>query len=197
MTSGDKISKDDWQFLLPFLVCLICFIATDIFGIIQKAKFAYWSSRLLEEPFRIITTHFIHSDAKHLLGNTFGLIVARYFLKSLNLKGNLFFLLLVGLLIPLQTLIFWFIDIFFFKNPMSIAVGFSGILYGVYAFILLSSIYGKQSFVCLRIDLRKDQQIRQAMIALTGIGIAWSLLPRISLIGHLSGFIAGAVLFLF
>ena len=191
-----KVPKEDWQYLLPFLACTICFLATDLFGLIEKTRFAYWSGGLLVEPYRIITTHFIHSDAKHLLANTFGIVVARYCPKGLRLKGNSFFLLLVGLLIPLQTLIFWFIDIFFFRDPMSLAVGFSGILYGVNAFILLASLFGKQHFIGLNIDLRKDQQIHQTMIILTGIGIAWSLLPAISLLGHLAGLIAGTLLFL-
>ncbi len=186
MISSYRVSKDDWQYLLPFLACSICFVATDLFGIIEKTKFAYWSGGLLVEPYRIITTHFIHGDAKHLLANTFGIVVARYCL----------FLLIVGLLIPLQTLIFWFLDIFFFRNPMSFAIGFSGILYGVDAFILLASIYEKQRFIGLKIDLKKNQQIRQTIIVLTGIGIACSLLPGISLLGHLAGFIAGVLLFL-
>ena len=196
MISSYKVSKDDWQYLLPFLACSICFVATDLFGIIEKTKFAYWSGVLLVEPYRIITTHFIHGDAKHLLANTFGIVVARYCLKSLKLKGNSFFLLIVSLLIPLQTLIFWFLDIFFFRNPMSFAIGFSGILYGVDAFILLASIYEKQRFIGLKIDLKKNQQIRQTMILLMGIGIAWSLLPGISLLGHLAGLIAGVLIFL-
>ncbi len=196
MSSNYKVSKDDWQYLLPFLVCSICFLATDLFKIIDKSMLAYWSGGLLGEPYRIITTHFIHGDAKHLLANTFGIVVARYCLKGLRLKGNSFFLFIVGLLIPLQTLIFWFLDIFLLRNPMSFAVGFSGILYGIDAFILLSSIHGKQHFIGLKIDLKKDQQISQIMIVLTSIGIASSLLPGISLLGHLAGFIAGALLFL-
>jgi len=196
MTSSYKIAKDDWQYLLPFIACSICFIATDLVGVIEKTRFAYWSGALLIEPYRIITTHFIHADAKHLLANTFGIVVARYCLKALRLKGDFFFLLLVGLLIPFQTLIFWLMDIFFFRNPMSLALGFSGIIYGIDAFILLASIYGKQTFVGLNIDLIKDQQIKQTMIILTGAGIAWSFMPGISLLGHLAGFIAGALLFL-
>ncbi len=79
---------------------------------------------------------------------------------------------------------------------MSFALGFSGILYGIDAFILLASIYGKERFLKLKIDLRKNQQVRQTIIVLTGVGIAWSFLPGISLPGHLAGFIAGALLFL-
>ena len=191
-----KVSKDDWQYLLPFLTCSICFVATDLFGIIEKTRFAYWSGGLLVEPYRIITTHFMHGDTQHLLANTFGIVVARYCLKGLRLKGNYFFLLLITLLIPLQTMICWLVDIFFFRNAMSLAVGFSGILCGADAFIFLSSIYGKRRFVGLDIGLIKDQQISQIMIVLIGIGTAWSLIPGISLLGHLAGFIAGAFLFL-
>ncbi len=196
ITSRHKFYENDWQYLVPFLACSICFLATDLFGIVEKTRFAYWSGALIVEPYRIITSHFIHADAKHLLANTFGIIVARHCLKGLRLKSNSFFLLLVSLLIPLQTLVFWFIDIFFFKNPMSLAVGFSGIIYGIHSFILLSSIYGKQRFLGFNIDLRKDQEIYQIMLILTGLGIAYSLLPGISLVGHLAGFIAGTLIFL-
>ena len=58
------------------------------------------------------------------------------------------------------------------------------------------NIIGLINIRSLKIDLTKNQQIRQTMIVLTGIGIAWSLLPGISLLGHLAGFIAGALLFL-
>ncbi len=196
MTSNYKVAKDDWQYLLPFIACSMFFVATDLFRLIDKSRFSYWSGGLLEQPYRIITTHFIHGDANHLLANTFGIVVARYCLKGLKLKSNYFFLVLIGLLMPLQTIIFWFIDIFVFKNSMSLAVGFSGILYGVNAFILLASLYGKQHFIGLTIDLRKDKETLQIMKILTGLGIAWSLLPNISLVGHLAGFIAGALLFL-
>ena len=196
MTSNDKVAKDDWQYLLPFLACAICFIATDVFGIVEKTRFAYWSGGLLFEPYRIFTSHFLHGDAKHFLANTFGIVVARYCLKALKLKSNSFFLLLVGLLIPIQTLVFWVFDIFLFKNPMSLAIGFSGVLYGANAFILLASIYGKQHFAGMNIGLKKDQQTVKTMLLLTSVGIIWSLLPGISLLGHLAGFISGTLLFL-
>ena len=192
----NKVFKNDWQFLLPFLICAICFVATDPLKILEKTKFAYWSGLLANEPYRVITNHFMHGDIKHLIANTFGIVVARYCLKALKLKGNYFFLLLVALLIPIQTMVFWFMDIFFFKNPMSLAIGFSGILYGADAFILLASIYGKQRFLRMDIDLRKNKQILETMIVITSLGIIWSLLPGISLLGHVAGFISGSILFL-
>ncbi len=191
-----KISKKDWQYLIPFLACALCFIATDFLGILEKSNFAYWSGGLVSEPYRIITSHFIHGDVKHLLANTFGIIIARYCLTELGVRNSFLFLLLIILLIPIQTLIFWLTDMFIFKNPLSLAIGFSGILYGVDAFILLASTYGKNEFMHLDIGLKKNHQIRETIFTLTCIGFFWSLLPGVSMIGHLTGFFAGAFLFL-
>ena len=94
----EKISKDDWQYFVPFFACTICFIATDFLGIIDKTYIAYWSGRLFYEPYRLITSHFFHGDLNHLLANVSGIIVARYFLKSLGLKSDYFFLAFVALI---------------------------------------------------------------------------------------------------
>tara|TARA_B100000579_G_C22820222_1_gene850183 strand:- start:994 stop:1584 length:591 start_codon:yes stop_codon:yes gene_type:complete len=191
----NKISKDDWQYILPVISCFLCLIATDLFEIIEKTKFAYWSGALLVEPHRIVTSHFIHGNTNHFFANVLGIVIARYCFKVLMVKGNSLFLLLIGLLIPIQSLIFWSLDIFIFKNKMSIAIGFSGILYGVYAFILLSSIYGKKTILNLKINIRKNYQVRQIITVILCFGLIWSLIPNISFSGHFSGFIAGIFLF--
>ncbi len=192
-----NVSKNDWQYILPFMVCTICFVSTDLFGYIEKTRFAYWSGALLIEPYRILTSHFLHADINHLLANIVGIIIARYFLNSLALRNNYLFLMLISLLIPLQTFIFWFIDIFLCDNKMSLAIGFSGILYGVNAFILLTSIYGKNRFFGLLCGLKKEKNTTKSMFYLTVVGMIFSLIPGVSLVGHLSGFIAGSLLFLF
>ena len=191
----DKVSKDDWQYFFPFLACLICFIASDFLGIIEKTSIAYWSGRLLFEPYRVITSHFFHGDMNHFLANVSGIIVVRYFLKELKLKSNYFFFAIIVLMIPLQTFISWFIDIFVYGNPMSLAVGFSGILFGMNAFILLTTIFGKKKFLFLKCDMKKNPSLFKSIFWLTIIGIIWSFLPRISLLGHMSGLIAGFLLF--
>ncbi len=190
------ISKNEFQYILPFLICTICFVATDLFGLIEKTMFAYWSGGLLIEPYRIVTSHFIHADINHLLANILGILIARYSLNTLLLKNNYFFLLLISLLIPLQSFMFWFIDVYLYSNQMSVAIGFSGVLYGVNAFILLTSIYGKKRFLGLLFGLKKNKETTKLMFLLTGIGLLFSLIPGVSLVGHLSGFIAGALLFL-
>ena len=190
-----KVSKDDWQYVAPVLACTICFIATDFLGMIDKTSVAYWSGRLLYEPYRMITSHFFHGNFNHLLANISGIIVARYFLKALSLKSDYFFLAFIVLIMPLQAFICWCIDILFYRNPMSLAIGFSGVLFGIDAFILMSTIFGKKHFVYIGCELRKDPRLLKSISVLTGIGIIWSFLPGISLLGHMSGLLAGFLLF--
>ncbi len=196
LSSGITVSTNDWQYLIPFLICLVAFIATDMFGLISKSIFAYWSGGLLVQPHRIITSHFVHGDFRHLLFNTGGIIIARYFFMTLGLTNRAFFLILIALLIPVQVSINWVYDIFLARNPMSLSLGFSGILWGIDAFILLASIYGKQTFLGIQIGLRSDYECRRIMTVLTIMGVLYSFGPGISLVGHLSGFVAGALVFL-
>ena len=191
----EKVSKNDWQFFAPFLACFGCFFATDVLGIIDKTSIAYWSGRLLYEPYRIITAHFFHGDLNHLLANISGIIVARYFLKSLRLESDFFFLVFIALIMPLQTFISWCIDTFVYRNPMSLAIGFSGVLFGLDAFILMTTIFGKKNFLFIRCKLRKNPRLQKSISVITGIGIIWSLTPGISLIGHISGLLSGFLLF--
>jgi membrane associated rhomboid family serine protease len=191
----EKISKNDWQYCVPVLACIICFFATDFLGIIDKSSVAYWSGRLFYEPYRIITSHFFHGDFNHLLANISGIIVARYFLKSLGLQSDYFFVTFIVLIIPLQSLLCWCVDILVFKNPMSLAIGFSGVLFGVDAFILMATIYGKKRFIFIGCELKKDPRLLKSISVLTCIGIVWSYLPGISLLGHMSGLLAGFLLF--
>ena len=195
LNPGINISSDDWQYMGPFLVCLVLFLATSV-GVLSKSDFAYWSGGLLLQPHRIITNHFIHLDFGHLLSNTIGIVIARYFLRMLGLSNKLFFIMLISLLMPLQVLFHWFFDIFIINNPMSISAGLSGVLFGVDAFILLASVYGKYRFMGVEIGLVKNYQARQTLIVLTGFSVVYSFLPGVSLIGHLTGFIAGSLLFL-
>ena len=190
-----RVSKDDWQYFVPFLACTICFLATDFFEIIERTTVAYWSGRMLYEPYRIITSHFFHGDINHLLANCSGIIVVRYFFKALRLKCDYFLFVLIVLMIPLQIFICWFIDIYIYRNPMSLAIGFSGVLFGIDAFILMTTIYGKKKFLFIRCELKKDPRLLKSISLLTSIGFIWSFLPGISLLGHISGLLAGFLMF--
>ena len=77
---------------------------------------------------------------------------------TLGLSNRAFFLTLIAFLIPVQVFLNWFYDIFIARNAMSLSLGFSAILYGIDAFILLASIYGKQTFLGVQIGLRSNYQ---------------------------------------
>tara|TARA_B100000700_G_C14951592_1_gene811927 strand:- start:371 stop:958 length:588 start_codon:yes stop_codon:yes gene_type:complete len=192
----NKISNDDWQYLIPVVVCTICFITTDFLGTIEKASVAYWSGRMVTEPYRIITSHFFHADINHLLANTSGIIVARYFFKALGLRSYYFLFLLICLLIPLQAFICWSIDIFFNSNPSVLAIGFSGILFGIDVFILMTTVFGKRRFLFINCEMKENFNLFKSISLLTVLGIIWSFMPGISMQGHLSGLLAGLLLFL-
>ena len=191
----NKVSNDDWQYFIPVLACTLCFIATDFLGLIEKTSVAYWSGRLLAEPYRIITSHFFHGDINHLLANVSGIIVVRYFLKALRLRSDYFLFAFIALMIPLQTFIFWCVDILVYRNPMSLSIGFSGILFGIDSFILMTTIYGKKRFFFIKCEMKKDLRLFESISLLTVMGIIWSFLPGISLLGHMSGLVGGLILF--
>jgi len=190
------VKKNDFQYFIPFLSLVFIFFCTDFLGVIEKLDFAYYSGAIISQPYRVVTTHFLHADFSHLVANIFGIVVARYFLNELSLKNRYFFIILILFLIPLQILLQWFLDIYILRKYHIILVGFSGILYGINAFILLSSIYGKKYFLLLNISLKPNLSVRKAMLFLSFIGLVWSILPTISLSAHLTGFMAGSILFL-
>ena len=187
----------DWQFILPSATIFIIFVLSDLFSAIDKIDFAYYSGMYWKEPYRIITAHFMHADFSHLLANIFGIVISRYFLNLLGLRDNYLFLILIITIMPLQSSMQWFIDYQIMRNPYSLGYGFSGVIYGVQSFILLSSLYGKDNFLCLNIKLQRNYRVRTTITLMIALGLTFSLLPGISLIGHSTGLIAGAILFMF
>ena len=187
--------KDDWQYVLPFIAISIVFLLTDIFVVLEKINLAYISGRLVLEPYRVITAHFVHSNFSHLLANSGGIVVSRFFFKELNLKNRFLFLALTALLIPFQTIFQWVWDIQLTNNSYSVLVGFSGVLYGIDAFVLLSAYYGKKTFLGSKINLCSSYSVYRASLVITILGLLWSFMPGVSFSGHLTGFISGVVLF--
>ena len=190
-----KIAKDDFQFIIPTFLILIFFFFKYILHIFNKLDLAYFSGLFHREPYRIFTTHFTHADFGHLLSNIGGIIFIRYFLKELQLKSNKFYIIFMIFASTLLILLQWISDIYLFTNPFSILIGFSGIVYASFAFIVMSSIYGKDRFLSFYIGLVPNIKVKQASLVILGIGFLWSLLPGISLSGHFYGFLAGIILF--
>ena len=85
---------------------------------------------------------------------------------------------------------------FFNFYPNYAALGFSGIIYALFGFLLLTSFYGKSYFLGKEINFKPNYEVQKMLKTICLIGLIFSFLPGVSLIGHLSGFIAGCFLFL-
>ncbi len=191
-----KIIRKEAQFIIPSLLCFLLFIFINFKRFFLVSDLSYWSSYLINQPYRILSYSFVHKDFNHLLSNLFGIVVVRYCFINLNLKNIFLFLCLIILLIPIQTFFLFILDNFIFYNPNHLLVGFSGIIFGTFSFILLSSLYGKEYILNIFIGLKKNNEIYKLMTVFLSLGIVYSFLPSISLSGHIAGILSGFIIFI-
>ena len=200
MAINNSISKYDWQFILSASLLILVFILTDLIEVFNK-EFLYFVPRLIsDQPYRIFTSILIHADLNHLLSNLGGIIITRYFLMRLGIESRFFYLKFILICSFLNFFIIWVYEkiLSYFLNfyPNYAALGFSGIIYALFGFLLLTSFYGKSHFLGNKIGLKSNYEVQKMSRTLCFIGLIFSFLPGVSLIGHLSGFIAGCFLFL-
>ena len=196
----NSISKYDWQYLVTGFFLILVFIFTDLVGVIDK-EFFYFVPRLItDQPHRIFTSILIHADLNHLLSNLGGIIITRYFLMRLGIESRFFYLkftIICSFLIFFNIWLYERILTYFFNiYPNYAALGFSGIIYALFGFILLTSFYGKSYFLGNKIGLKSNYEVQKMSKTICLIGLIFSFLPGVSLLGHLTGFIAGCFLFL-
>lgn len=115
---------------------------------------------------------------------------------QLGMRSKYLFAILVAMLIPLSGVLQWFWEAIISSQLNAASLGFSGVAYGIDAFLLLAAMKGKDKFFKIPINLTKNYQAQQTMIVLTVIGQAWNLMGGVSIVGHQSGLIAGLILFL-
>ena len=190
-----KLINKETQYIIPAFLCILLFIVINFRSFIYISDFSYWSSNLINQPYRILSYNFVHKDFNHLLSNLFGIVVVRYCFINLNLKNIFLFFYLIILIIPIQTFSLFIFDNYLIYNPNNFIVGFSGIIFGVFAFILLSSLYGKEYFLNIFIGLKKNYEINKLMTVFLFLGIIYSFLPGISLSGHVAGILSGFIIF--
>ena len=199
MPFNNSISKYDWQYLVTGFSLISVFIFTDFIEVIDKEKFYFVPRLISDQPHRIFTSILIHADLNHLLSNLGGIIITRYFLMRLGIKRRFFYLKFIFICSFLNFFIIWFYEkilSYFNIFPNYAALGFSGIIYALFGFLLLTSFYGKSHFLGKKIGLKSNYQVQKMSKTICLIGLILSFLPGISLLGHLSGFIAGCFLFL-
>ena len=199
MSLNTSISKYDWQYIVTGCFLISVFILTDLIGVIDKEYFYFVPRLISDQPYRIFTSILIHVDLNHLLSNLGGIIVTRYFLLRLGIEGRFFYLKFIFISSFLNFLIIWVYEkiLSYFFNIYSnyAALGFSGIIYALFGFILLSSFHGKSFFLGKKIGLKSSYEVQKMSRTICLIGLIFSFLPGISLLGHLSGFVSGCFLF--
>ena len=199
MAINNSIFKNDWQYILSASLLIIVFILTDLIKAFDK-EFLYFVPRLIsDQPHRIFTSILVHADLNHLLSNLGGIIITRYFLMRLGIESRFFYLKFILICSFLNFFIIWVYEkilSYFNIYPNYAALGFSGIIYALFGFLLLTSFYGKSHFLGKKIGLKSNYEVQKMSKTICLIGLIFSFLPGVSLLGHLSGFIAGCFLFL-
>jgi membrane associated rhomboid family serine protease len=200
MVINNSISKNDWQYILSASLLIIVFILTDLIKVFDK-EFLYFVPRLISgQPYRIFTSILVHADLNHLLSNLGGIIITRYFLMRLGIESRFFYLKFILICSFLNFFIIWVYEniVAYFLNfyPNYAALGFSGIIYALFGFLLLTSFYGKSYFLGKKIGLKSNYEVQKNLRIISFIGLIFSFYPGVSLIGHISGFVSGCFLFL-
>ena len=200
MPAYNSISKYDLQYITIASILILVFIFTDLIRVFDK-EFLYFVPRLIsDQPYRIFTSILIHADLNHLLSNLGGIIITRYFLMRLGIKSKFFYPIFVLICTFINFLFIWFyeriLSYFFNIFPNYASLGFSGIIYALFGFLMLTSFYGKNYFLGNKIGLKSNYEVQKMSKTICFIGLIFSFLPGVSLLGHISGFIAGCFLFL-
>jgi len=200
MAFNNSISKYDWQYLVTGFFLISVFIFTDLIEIIDKEFFYFVPSLISDQPHRIFISILTHADLNHLLSNIGGIIITRYFLMRLGIQSRFFYLKFIFICSFLNFFIIWIyekiLSYFFNVYPNYAALGFSGIIYALFGFLLLTSFYGKSYFLGKEIGFKSNYEVQKMSKTICFIGLIFSFLPGVSLLGHISGFIAGCFLFL-
>ena len=195
----NSISKYDWQYLVTGFFLISVFIFTDLIEVIDKEYFYFVPRLISDQPYRIFSSILTHADLNHLLSNIGGIIITRYFLIRLGNKNRFFYLKFILSCSFLNFLIIWAYEkilSYFNIYPNYAALGFSGIIFALFGFLLLTSFYGKKYFLGKEIGLKFNYEVQKMSKTICLIGLIVSFLPGVSSLGHLSGFIAGCFLFL-
>ena len=200
MLSNNLISKYDWQFIISASVLILVFILTDLFEVLDKELLYFVPGLINDQPYRIFTSILVHADINHLLSNIGGIIITRYFFMRLGIVSRLFYLKFIFICSFLNFFIIWvyekFLSYFFNVFPNYAALGFSGVIYALFGFLLLTSFNGKSDFLGKKIGLKSNYELQKMSKIICLLGLIFSLLPGVSLLGHISGFLAGCFLFL-
>lgn len=137
------------------------------------------------QPWRYLSSIFMHSGLEHLLYNMFALLVfAPPLEKLLKSPRYLLFYLICGIA---GNAVSAFANVLGQDNDLHIGVGASGAIYGVYGAYLYISLFRKSQL---------DESSRKTVYTILIFGVIYSfLVPRIDLWAHIGGGLAGFLLY--
>lgn len=155
----------------------------SLFGIGNRLIFLGGISNsqfLMNEWWRYVTSIFIHGGFGHLLFNCFSLFLFGPYLE--RLLGRIKFIVLYlasGIAGNILTVLL--------MTRLTISVGASGAIYGLFGAYLFMVLYRKRYI---------DAQSSKMVIIILAIGVVYSLIvPEINFLAHLGGFIGGFIIY--
>jgi len=129
--------------------------------------------------YRLLTAMFLHFDFKHILMNMVALVSLGIALAD-EFSGRRF------LKIYFISGIVSSLGVYLLAGPNTLTAGASGAIYGIQGYIISSVLLGKS----YRIGYINKDNVTKLLI----LAVAWNFMPGISVIGHLSGMVAGSLL---
>lgn len=175
------------SFLLPAIVSVAIFIAIQIFASAYKTSLlnsaiifgAYYKAyiTIFHQIYRFLTAGFVHTSFLHLLFNLMALFDMAIIAEKYYGKNKTLLILTLAVIIGNVCI--------FIGNGNIIAVGLSGGIFGIFGALIVMFAF-KGYF--------KIPAFRKQIFRTIYMNIIISLMPGISLLGHLGGFVTGIML---
>ena len=168
------------------LICLVMFVACQLLTLINQNGItsaillgAYYKINVVGafEYWRLLTSGFIHIDFIHFLMNMLALFNLGLVMEK-QMKRNQYLTVLLSSIVVGNLFVLM-------GSGNVVGVGISGGLYGllgVYTVMIFSN------------GAYKNRQVMSSFISVLMVNVFISLLPNISLLAHLGGYISGVVL---
>lgn len=169
-----------------FILCFVIFLGTKLLNSITNDEIvsaiiagAYYKMSVVgaNEYWRLLTAGFVHTDIWHLFVNMMALFSIGNFLERQMKRSHYITVILVSIIAGNFAVMI--------GDGNIVGLGISGALYGllgVYTVLIFSS------------GAYKNPRILNSFTTVLAMNLIVSLLPNISMLGHLGGFIAGVVL---
>lgn len=161
-------------------------INTVLFALSRGDAVNWYGAVYSSVPFSLVLTSFLHFGLSHFLSNMYGAFVFGGVLctSMSERKAN-------GLTLPILFAVASVVTgiVPFFLQPDAFTAGASGTIYALEAYVFVVAFAGGNDPLSLSLRQQKRWLIINAIIA-----VVWSFSANVSLIGHFSGAVVGAII---